>query len=86
MLKKEINPLKLKKFIDSKRDLEKNQYFKDFKSQWNNEMHYVVDEYKSNIFPNAHEHGSFNVGQQVLSNQQYKTMQSLKKTATMLRS
>jgi hypothetical protein len=61
MLKKEINPMKIKKYNTTKREFDRNQYFKDFKCQWDTEMHYVVDEYKSNIFPNAHEYRSSNI-------------------------
>jgi hypothetical protein len=31
MLKKEINPMKIKKYTAAKRDFDRNQYFKDFK-------------------------------------------------------
>ena len=79
MLKKEINPMKIKKYTNSKRDMEKNLYFKDFKSQWDNEMHYVVDEYKSNIFPNAHEYHSSNMAHQVAQHSLSKAMQKERK-------
>lgn len=75
MLKKEINPMKMKKYGGNpKRELDKNQYFKDFKSQWDNEMHYVVDEYKSNIFPQT------TIAHQVAAYTLNKTMQNMKKT------
>lgn len=81
MLKKEINPMKIKKFGDGKRDLDKNQYFKDFKCQWDNEMHYVVDEYKSNIFPNAQENHS--MAQSVAAHSLNKTLQNANRTGTL---
>lgn len=70
--------MKIKKYGDSKRDLDKNQYFKDFKCQWDNEMHYVVDEYKSNIFPNAHENHS--MAHSVAAHSLNKTLQNANKT------
>jgi hypothetical protein len=51
MLKKEINPMKIKKLMPTPVEIDKNTFFKDFKQKWDHQMHYVVDEYKTNIFP-----------------------------------
>lgn len=52
MLKKEINPPQIKKEVN-RDDMDNNSFFKDFKQKWDHEMHYVVDEYKTNIFPQS---------------------------------